>query len=394
MKILIFLLALIPNSLISQIGAWDDAPKELVDLYSLAYEKSRNNETKQAIDVLTNAIAIDSNYRAAYALRGGLYRKIKDDKNALLDFSKALEIGDYNSFRTIGDIGYLRFDLKEYAASFEIFNKLEKGGVDIGVKYMKAISAYYLEEYEIAIQGFNNSILFHHNEGNWLGEEGETKACYYRANSKLKLNKYEEAIKDYDIVISRAYSPFYALAHYERGLAKKSLNKPFVSDFYKSCELGYGIACFVDSSKEVAIKLPKPTSVWKTSVKKLIKKSTYDSENDNYEYKGLILKIEEEEIEHIYSLELKASSISNTHKVVRLTSNNACIVPIFSTIYNKDGKFINHEILNHEYDWEQDSDRRCSITLLNFNEIEYIKIHEDECGLYNTDIVIECFTIE
>ena len=34
MKILIFLLALIPNSLISQIGAWDDAPKELVDLYS------------------------------------------------------------------------------------------------------------------------------------------------------------------------------------------------------------------------------------------------------------------------------------------------------------------------------------------------------------------------
>ena len=128
MKILIFLLALIPNSLISQIGAWDDAPKELVDLYSLAYEKSRNNETKQAIDVLTNAIAIDSNYRAAYAFRGGLYRKIKDDKNALLDFSKALEIGDYNSFRTIGDIGYLRFDLKEYAASFEIFNKLEKGG--------------------------------------------------------------------------------------------------------------------------------------------------------------------------------------------------------------------------------------------------------------------------
>ena len=126
----------------------------------------------------------------------------------------------------------------------------------------------------------------------------------------------------------------------------------------------------------------------------MIKKSTYNSENDSYEYKGLILKIEEEEIEHIYSLELKASSISNTHKVVRLTSNNACIVPIFSTIYNKDGTFINHEILNHEYDWEQDSDRTCSITLLNFNEIEYIKIYEDECGLYNTDIVIECFTIE
>ena len=190
---------------------------ELINIKKLA----RNNDIQKAINDLTIAIEIDSNYRAAYSFRGQLYRRIKKNSNGLLDYSKAIEISDYNYFRTIKDIGYIRFDLKDCDESFKIFNDLEKKVVDIGVKYMKVISAYYLEDYEMAIEGLNNSILFDHQEGNWLGEEGETKACYYRANSKLKLKKYEEAIKDYDIVISRNKSPFYDKSHYEKKKKKK-----------------------------------------------------------------------------------------------------------------------------------------------------------------------------
>ncbi len=272
---------------------------------------------------------------------------------------------------------------------------LKREGVDVAIKYMKAISAYYLEEYEIAIQGFNNSILFHHNEGNCLGQEGETKTCYFRANSKLKLKRYEEAIKDYDIVISRDYSPFYDIAHYERGLAKKSLSLPYEIDFYKSCELGYGIACFMDSSKKNKIRLPDAEDILKISIGKLIKKASYDSKNERYQYKDLILKIEDEQYddEFIYSLEIKASSISNVHKVVRFTSKTSCALPTFRTKH-KDGKFVNHDILNLENDSDTIYDNTSSITLLNFNEIEYIQIFEDECGLYNIDLIIECFSIE
>ena len=385
----------IPNILFAQVGAWDDAPKKLVDLYKSAYKKARNNDIQKAINDLTIAIEIDSNYRAAYSFRGQLYRRINENSNALLDYSKALQISDYNYFTTIKDIGYIRFDLKDYDESFKIFNDLEKRGVDIGVKYMKAISAYYLEDYEMAIEGFNNSILFDHQEGNWLGEEGETKACYYRANSKLKLKKHEEAIKDYNIVISRNKSPFYDISHYERGLAKKSLNIPYVTDFYKSCELGYSIACFTDSSKKDVIKLPKPATVLRIPLKKLKKKITYNSKNDSYKFKNLILKTDDQE-DGWLSIIIKASSISNIHKVVRITINNFCVLPILNIEY-KDGKGINHEIWNDESKgyWDSfESDHSISTILLDFNEIEYIEIYEDECGVEPIDLVFECFPIE
>ena len=190
MKKILFLLIFISSTLFSQKERWDNAPKVLVDLYKSAYEKYIKNDIQESINDLTIAIKIDSNYRSAYAFRGQLYKDQKLYSKAFLDYSKALEISDYNSLSTLKDIGYIKFELQEYDESFKIFNKLEKGGVDVGTKYMKAISAYYLEDYKTAIEGFNKSIIFDHQEGNWLGYKGETKACYYRANSKLKLNKY------------------------------------------------------------------------------------------------------------------------------------------------------------------------------------------------------------
>ena len=298
MKKILILLIFISTSLFSQKNRWDNASKELVDLYKSAYEKNRKNEIQEAINDLTKAIEIDSNYRSAYTFRGQLYKGQKLYSKAFLDYSKALEISDFNSFSTLKDIGYIRFELEEYDESFKIFNKLEKkDGVDIGTKYMRAISAYYLEDYETAIEGFNKSIIFDHQEGNWLGYKGETKACYYRANSKLKLNKYEEAIKDYNLVISREKSPYKSKAYYERGFAKKQLNLTYQIDFYKSCELGYEIACYRDSSRISKIKLPDPDNILKISFKKLFKKATYSYEDNIYQYKGLVLKIEKEQFD-------------------------------------------------------------------------------------------------
>ena len=34
------------------------------------------------------------------------------------------------------------------------------------------------------------------------------------------------------------------------------------------------------------------------------------------------------------------------------------------------------------------------LTLLNFNEIKYIEIYEDECGIDNIDLIIEFFNSE
>ena len=72
-KILIFL-TFISSSSFSQKESWDNAPKELVDLYKSAYKKYKKNDIQEAINDLTNAIEIDSNYRSAYAFRGQLFK--------------------------------------------------------------------------------------------------------------------------------------------------------------------------------------------------------------------------------------------------------------------------------------------------------------------------------
>ena len=395
MKKTLILFIFISSSLLSQKERWNNASKELVDLYKSAYEKYRKNDIQESINDLTIAIEIDSNYRSAYAFRGQLYKSQKLYSKAFLDYSKALEISDYNSYRTLKDIGYIRFELKEYDESFKIFNKLEKeDGVDIRTKYMRAISAYYLEDYETAIEGFNKSIIFDHQEGNWLGYKGETKACYFRANSKLKLNKYEEAIKDYNLVISRKESPYRDKAYYERGFAKKQLNLPYQIDFYKSCELGYEIACYRDSSRISKIKLPDPDNILKISFKKLFKKAIYSYEDNTYQYKGLVLKIDKEQFDDgwIPSIEIKASSITSIYEIVRFTVKNAC-VPSIITTENKNGIYGGNSLLIQN-DPDIYGDEITYLTLLNFNEIKYIKIYEDECGIDNIDLIIEFFNSE
>ena len=62
MKKILILFIFISSSLFSQKNRWDNASKELVDLYKSAYEKYRKNEIQEAINDLTNAIEIDSNY--------------------------------------------------------------------------------------------------------------------------------------------------------------------------------------------------------------------------------------------------------------------------------------------------------------------------------------------
>ena len=391
MKKILFLLIFISSTLFSQKERWDNAPKVLVDLYKSAYEKYIKNDIQESINDLTIAIKIDSNYRSAYAFRGQLYKDQKLYSKAFLDYSKALEISDYNSLSTLKDIGYIKFELQEYDESFKIFNKLEKGGVDVGTKYMKAISAYYLEDYKTAIEGFNKSIIFDHQEGNWLGYKGETKACYYRANSKLKLNKYQEAIKDYNLVISREESPFHDKSYYERGFAKKNLNLPYEIDFYKSCELGYEIACFQDSSRISKIKLPDPDNILKISFKKLFKKAIYSYEDNIYQYKDLVLKIDEDQFDggEAQSLKIKASSITSKYEIVRFTVKNAC-VPSIITTENKNGIYRQNSLLI-ENDPDFYGDEITYLTLLNFNQIEYIQIYEDECGITDIDLIIEFF---
>lgn len=397
MKKTISFLLLTSFTVFGQTESWNNAPKELVDLYNSAYSKCRTGDTLGAITDLTKSIQLDSNYRAAYAFRGEIFRCQKNYQIALLDFKKALAISDYNSFRTEESIGRLKFDAKEYTSSYSIYTDLVKrDSVDIAVKYYKALSAYYLKDYSVALSELNSAIRFQSSEGNNLGFERETKAYYYRAHSKLKLKQYTEAIEDYDLVIDRNSPSFAALAHYELGLAKQSLNLSYLGYFYRACEMGVKNACYLDSAKKVKTQLPSAQSSLNIDFEQVLKNATLNAEDNSFEYKNLVLKIKNyEDIERASSIEIKASSISREHDIVKFYFETECycIAPVFSIKY-KNGKFIEQVLSTKEKKPKRKSCSRMStITLLNFNKIEDIKIYEEECGVKHVKLFVEFYSL-
>jgi tetratricopeptide (TPR) repeat protein len=396
-KTISFILILTSFTVFAQTESWDNAPKELVGLYNSACAKCKAGDTLSAISDLTKSIQLDSNYRAAYAFRGELYRNQKNYQTALLDFKKALAISDYNSFRTEESIGRLKFDTKEYASSYKIYADLVKrDSVDIAVKYYKALSAYYLKDYSVALSELNNAILFQSSEGNNLGFEVETKAYYYRAQSKLKLKQFAEAIEDYELVISRNPPRFTSLAHYEIGLAKQGLNLSYLGDFYRACEMGVEKACYLDSAKKVKTQLPLAQSSLSIDFDQALKKATLNAEDNFFEFKKTIMEKKEfEDFESASSIKIKASSISREHNVVKFSFENECycVAPIFS-VKSTNGRFIEQVLSTKEKNSKRESCARMStITLLNFDEIEYIEIYEEECGLRDVKMLVEFYTL-
>ena len=140
--------------------------------------------------------------------------------------------------------------------------------------------------------------------------------------------------------------------------------------------------------------MPDPDNILKISFKKLFKKATYSYEDNIYQYKGLVLKIEKEQFDDgwIPSIKIKASSITSKYEIVRFTVKNAC-VPSIITTENKNGIYGGNSLLI-ENDPDIYGDEITYLTLLNFNEIKYIEIYEDECGIDNIDLIIEFFNSE
>lgn len=403
MKRLVLVFLILFSSLQAQKEAWDSAPQKLTTLYSAAHIEHRKGNFSGAVDALTKAINLDSNYRAAFAFRADIYRKLGEYERALENYSRSLKISDYNCFRTFTSMGYIEFELKHYAKSFELFDALEKEGVDVGVKYMKGVSAYKLRKYKVAIKSFDKCINFPQGEANRLSELEQASAYYYRGDSKRMLGLHVEAVPDYDIVILRMMksqsmtnkkSQVYANAYYERGLSKKSLKRPYVADFYKACELGLEEACFLDPARSLKTSLGDPESVTKVSLGKCFKKGVYDSASQSIKYKNTALKVDSQQYKDnfIYEVIINASELRNQHKTVRFNFDGAC-VPVRFWVKYKGDKYTQKRLLSKEVKGKSKGwYTKSTLTLFDFDEIEYFKIIEDECGLGPVKLEMEFFS--
>ncbi|HPM31831.1 MAG TPA: tetratricopeptide repeat protein [Chryseolinea sp.] len=218
-----------------------------------------------AIVWLDSAIALDPNQPDYYVNRG-VAKEAFDDGTAVADYKKALTIKPDHAIalknlsmhsRKQGNLTDADDQLERAIESDSsmLYPYLERA-------YQRMEAGYYKgaeEDYSSALKVTETDPEIWFNRGlareklkNWAGayadytkvielNEKLEKAWLGRGNVLMKQSKYKEAIEDYTVAIT--YQPDYALAFYNRALAKNKLklNSEACADLSQAMKLGLQI---------------------------------------------------------------------------------------------------------------------------------------------------------
>jgi tetratricopeptide (TPR) repeat protein len=168
-------------------------------------------EKKEAIQALTQAIAIKPNYAQAYFLRGYIYSSIGNNAQALQDFNRTLQLDPTYVGAHVNRAG-VKFRLKDGLGSLADFNRAIQLNPNSYSAYNNrgVLKKEVLQDYAGAMADFNQAIK---NE--------PTSAFGYFNRALLKADILDDipgALGDYDRAIE--LNPRYAEAYNNRGLLK------------------------------------------------------------------------------------------------------------------------------------------------------------------------------
>lgn len=154
------------------------------DLFWLGYKYEREQNYVKAIELYTEVIKRDPNYKDIYAARGLVYIWTRNYDLALEDYLKAVELNPDNSglYHNIGNIygtkGNLDLAIKWYTKSIEIKDAPL-------TRRARGITYFKLHEYDLAMNDFNRAEEIWPNQDEFL----ICKASLYGF-----LGKYDECI--------------------------------------------------------------------------------------------------------------------------------------------------------------------------------------------------------
>lgn len=203
-----------------------------------AYTHEKLGNSFQAIADYDKVIKLNEKNKEAFYARGHLNSKIGLDDEAIKDFTKVIELDskNYNAHYERGLIYNIMGLYSEALQDFERCSKLKPGAE---IDYITGVIESKLGNEEKAITFFTNAIKF---------DKGNKNYYFHRADSKIKLGKYTEAMEDLQISNSLdtskikdayVYHRMGVVQHYLRNYeeALKYFNKaieinPIVNDFY------------------------------------------------------------------------------------------------------------------------------------------------------------------
>jgi tetratricopeptide (TPR) repeat protein len=305
-------------------------------LVSRAYQKTNHGAYQEAISILNKITEIDTNSTHAFLWKGALFYLLNDSSRAVDNYIESLEI---NQTKTIEDDISNIFDSEMNAESHQ------------KIKFYKAFTAYKLKKYALAIKEIdrlndwtrdhpkvqNYSIGLNQNVTN------ATKSCFLRGNSSFYLNDFDDAIKNYNLVIKRdslaiawnekqieesnyplyisRVSSFTSRAHYKKAQAKQKCGLPFFGDYQKSCELGLmraGDSAIVLASKNPAFKRIQFTPIPDSNFEKKLIELGIDDKMDG--------KVLTSKIEKVKKLDVFGSDIADLKGIERFISLKKLVI--------------------------------------------------------------------
>jgi tetratricopeptide (TPR) repeat protein len=169
----------------------------------------------EAIAEYNKAIALDPDYALAYNLRGNAYWQLGDYRQAIKDYTTAIEKGYVPPSVPLRNRGLAYAEMGDYEQAIAEYDLAIKSDPDYAEAYNSRGFAYWRSgEYQQAIDDYNRAVE--------LGHEPRSLPINNRGLAHAALGEYEQAIKDYTTAIELGHEPpSWPLSN--RGLAHAAL---------------------------------------------------------------------------------------------------------------------------------------------------------------------------
>jgi tetratricopeptide (TPR) repeat protein len=184
---------------------------------------------KDSITLFNHTLKVTDHNWLAYNNKGVTYYELGDYKQAIEDYSRAIELNpDYTE--AFNNRGTAYYELGNYRQAIEDYDRLIGFKPGYGDAYLNRGVAYaHLGDYRQAIEDFNKVVEIN---------PGHAKVYNNRGNAYFALGNHRQAIEDYGRAIE--IDPGYAEAYNNRALVylNQEDNISGCHDARKTCELG------------------------------------------------------------------------------------------------------------------------------------------------------------
>jgi tetratricopeptide (TPR) repeat protein len=202
-------------------------PRSAVAITSLGAEYLMKNEDNKALSCFNDAVRLSPGNYKIYYNRGLAFSKNKRNKEAIADFSKAIELHQYSKAYAARANTY--YEEQNYTAAIDDAGKaLNKDPKNVRALYVLGNTYNDLNQLEKSLQNYNAVIAL----------SPEEPAFYLkRAIVYGKQQNFTKCLEDLDI--STQLDPDLAESFYWKGVAKVNLNQNPCADLKKAVNLGF-----------------------------------------------------------------------------------------------------------------------------------------------------------